>query len=90
MQRLGEAGLGGEATALGLHPVAQFAEDGYGLGLANGQPLLGLVARDPALDVVKEADAAQCLFGDGRARALVLLIELAARMRPAGGVDDAR
>ena len=79
---LAEAGLGGDAGALLLQPVAEGLDQGRGTHLAFGEAALGRTAADLGLDGVEFGDPAQALGRDLRAAAVVDFAEPAPRMGP--------
>jgi hypothetical protein len=81
--RLGEAGLAGQPTELGLEPGTKVLDQRPRAGLALGVAGLWITAADLRLDGVEGGDPAQRLLGDRRVAGLGDLVELAPGMRPA-------
>ena len=80
---LAEAGLGRDAGALLLQPVAEGLDQRGAARLALGEPPLGRAATDLGLDGVEFGDPAQALGRDLRAAAVVDFAEPEPTMCPA-------
>jgi hypothetical protein len=53
------------------------------LGLADGKPLIGVLAGDFGFDIVERTNAVERFAGDGRFGAGPQIVEIPAQMRPA-------
>ena len=73
-----------------LEPGFQLVEDRHGEVFARLPAQFGALAGDPGFDVIELADPPERLFGDRRLGPLELVEQLSSRMRPAGGMRDAR
>ena len=85
---LAEAGLGRDAGALLLQPVAKGLDQRGAARLALGEPPLRRAASDLGLDGVEFGDPAQALGGDLRAAAVVDFAEPGRNICPTGDLGD--
>ena len=88
VDRLGGLTLGGEPRAFTAQPSLQFDDERPTVLVAHTDALLWRGTVDPALDGEQRVDAVDGLGRDWRLLQPHQIKELAARMRPAGRLDD--
>ena len=86
--RFGERTARGHADELGLEPGLHGFDQRQGFGVPRDLARRGGLAADGVLDGIDLSDAPKCFGGDGRCRRLMHIVELAPRVRPAGGKLD--